>query len=57
MNVKTSGNTTNLRNHLIRKHENLYDVSTISQKPKKNEKGGNGDQQVHVCDDLYFLLK
>jgi len=51
MNVKTSGNTTNLRNHLMRRHQNLYDVSAVPKNPKKNEKsGGDGDQQMHVCD-------
>lgn len=37
VNVKTLGNTTNLRNHLIRKHKNLYDVSTVPKRPKKIE--------------------
>lgn len=56
MNVKISGNATNLRNHLMRKHENLYDVNNVPKKPKKNE-NSDGDQQVHVYVIIYAFIK
>lgn len=38
--VKTKGNTTNLRNHLIRRHPT---IKTVSQKKKSDRGGGGGE--------------
>lgn len=53
LHVKSSGNTTNLHNHMKRKYEHLYDVSNKVNRLKENERlcddTDDGDQQMHVC--------
>ncbi|GFY39790.1 vesicular integral-membrane protein VIP36 [Trichonephila inaurata madagascariensis] len=49
--VKTKGNTTNLRNHLLRRHPT---IKTVSQKKKSGGSCGNarnGDENEQVVDD------
>ena len=58
--VKTSGNTTNLRNHLLRRHPC---IKTVSQRPQpevvaKDVIGirvGGGNKQTRVCTSFFFL--
>jgi len=59
LHVKFSGNTTNLHNHMKRKHAHLYEVSS-KVKLKENERlcdDTDGDQQMRVCWCwLYYIL-
>lgn len=48
--VKTSGNTTNLRNHMTRAHSHLYDVSNVGVPSlrKKSKPNDDGTEQMDV---------
>lgn len=46
--VKTCGNTTNLRNHLLRRHACIKTVSQRKQVVANNDIGG-GKKQTEVC--------
>jgi len=60
LHVKSSGNTTNLHNHMKRKHAHLYEVSSKVKRLKENKRlcdDTDGDQQMHVCWCwLYYIL-
>ena len=55
--VKSSGNTTNLRNHVLRKHPN---INTVSLKTKKSETSGGKFKHVSskllTSNNLYLPL-
>lgn len=59
--VKTSGNTTNLKNHLLRKHKDLFykgkTILSLVEKRKKDSGGGKGvENEKHVRINLYLFL-
>ena len=53
LNVKTSGNTTNLRNHMIRKHKYHYESKRQMESKRPSGKGG---EQMQVCMLMVILL-